>query len=147
MKKGLTIFLQIGVVLIGILTLIFMIKFPLTEGRAENLSLFSIYADPFIIYGYLTSIAFFIILYQIFKILGHIGQNKSFSLNLVKSLRIIKYCAIILSILIMIAGLYIKIFYIKYDDPVGFLVICIIAIFILIITAIMASILEKTSRI
>jgi len=41
-----------------------------------------------------------------------------------KALRIIKYCAIVLSISIVMAGLYIRIFYVgadKSDDPAGFL--------------------------
>src|SRR6185503_19493867 len=99
MKKSSTIFLQIVIVLIGIVALAIMIRLPLTEGRAVNLDLFSIYSDPFIIYGYLASIPFFVALYQAFKLLGYIGQNKVFSLNSVKALRAIRYCAIIQSAL------------------------------------------------
>src|SRR3989339_677247 len=109
MKKSSTIFLQVVIMLIGIVALAIMIRFPLTEGRAANLDLFSIYADPFIIYGYLASIAFFVALYQAFKLLGLIGQNKVFSLNSVKALRTIKYCAITLSVSIVLAALYIRI--------------------------------------
>src|SRR3990172_6510003 len=101
MKKSSTIFLQAVIVLIGIVALAIMIRFPLTEGRAANLDLFSIYSDPFIVYGYLASIPFFVALYQAFKLLGYIGQNKVFSLNSVKALRTIKYCAIMLSVLIV----------------------------------------------
>src|SRR3990167_1925905 len=105
MKKGSTIFLRLVIVLVGIVALIVMIRFPLTEGRAVNLDLFSIYSDPFIIYGYLASIAFFVALYKAFKLLGYIRQNKVFSLNSVKALRNIKYCAIVLSISIVMAAL------------------------------------------
>jgi hypothetical protein len=83
MKKSATIFLQIVIVLIGIAALVLMIRFPLTEGRAARLDLFSIYADPFIAYGYLASIPFFVALYQAFKLLGYIGKNNVFSLELV----------------------------------------------------------------
>ena len=55
MKKSSTIFLQVVIVLIGIVALAIMTRFPLTEGRAVNLDLFSIYSDPFIIYGYVVS--------------------------------------------------------------------------------------------
>ncbi len=85
MKKNSIIFLQIVIVLIGIVALAIMIRFPLTEGRATNLDLFSIYSDPFILYGYLASIAFFIAMYQAFKLLGYIGQNKVFSKKLVRT--------------------------------------------------------------
>src|SRR3972149_4529964 len=108
MKKRSTIFLQVVIVLIGIVALVVMLRFPLTEGRAVNLDLFSIYSDPFILYGYLASIAFFVTLYQAFKLLGYIGENKIFSLNSVKALRTIKYCAITLSISIVMAASYIR---------------------------------------
>src|SRR3989338_7243502 len=137
MKKSSTIFLQVVIVLIGIVALAIMIRFPLTEGRAVNLDLFSIYSDPFIMYGYLASIPFFIALYQAFKLLGYIGQNKVFSLSSVKALRIIKYCAIIQSILIVMAGLYIRLSFsvkpVTDDDPAGFLAICIVTTFISIV--------------
>jgi len=144
MKKGSTIFLRVVIVIIGIVALVVMIRFPLTEGRAVNLDLFSIYWDPFIVYGYLTSIPFFIALYQAFKLLGYIGQNKVFSLNSVKALRTIKYCAIVLSILIVMAALYIRIFHAKDDDPAGFIAICIVTTFISIVIATAAAVFERT---
>jgi hypothetical protein len=143
MKQSSTIFLQGVIVLIGIVTLAIMIRFPLTEGRAENLDLFSIYADPFIWYGYAASIPFFIALYKAFKLLGYIGQNKAFSLNSVRSLRSIKYCAIVLSILIVMAGLYIRIFHNKDDDPAGFLAICIVTTFVSLVVATAVAVFEK----
>ena len=130
--------------LIGIVALALMIRFPLTEGRAANLDLLSIYADPFIIYGYVASIAFFVALYQAFKLLGHIGQNKVFSRNSVKALRTIKYCAIAVSISIVMAALYIRIFHAKDDDPAGFIAIAILATFISIVIATAATVFEKT---
>ena len=143
MKPRSTVFLQAVIVLIGIVTLAIMIRFPLTEGRTENLDLFSIYLDPFILYGYAASIAFFIALYKAFKLLGYIGQNKVFSPNSVKALRSIKYCAIVLSILIVAAGIYIRIFHAKDDDPVGFLAICIVTTFVSIIVATAVAVFEK----
>ena len=146
MQRGPTIFLQIVVVLIGIVALAIMIRFPLTEGRAVNLDLVSIYADPFIMYGYVASIAFFVALYQAFKLLGYIGQNKVFSLNSVKALRTIKYCAIVLSILIVMAAVYIRIFHAEGDDPAGFLAICIVTTFVSIVIATAAAVFERTTQ-
>ena len=143
MKRGSTIFLQVVIVLIGIVTLAVMVRFPLTEGRAVNLDLFSIYADPFIIYGYVASISFFAALYQAFKLLGCIGQNKVFSLNSVRALRTIKYCASILSASIVMAGLYIRIFHAEDDDPAGFLAICIVTTFVSIVIATAAAVFER----
>ncbi len=143
MKRGSTIFLRVVIILIGIVALVVLIRFPLTEGRAVNLDLFSIYADPFIVYGYVASIPFFVALYQAFKLLGHIGQNKVFSLSSVRALRTIKYCAIIQSALIVMAVLYIRIFHVKDDDPAGFIAISILATFISIIIATAAAVFER----
>ena len=143
MKQSSTIFLQGVIVLIGIVALAIMIRFPLTEGRAANLDLFSIYSDPFILYGYAASIPFFIALYKAFKLLGYIGQNNAFSLNSVRTLRSIKYCAIVLSILIVMAGLYIRIFHNKDDDPLGFLALCIVITFVSLVVATAVAVFEK----
>jgi len=143
MKRSSTIFLQGVIVLIGIVALAIMIRFPLTEGRAENLDLFNIYSDPFILYGYAASIPFFIALYKAFKLLGYIGQNKAFSLDSVKTLSSIKYCAIVLSIFIVMAGLYIRIFHNKDDDPAGFLAMCIVTTFVSLVVATAAAVFEK----
>ncbi len=143
MKRVSTLFLQAVIVLIGIVALAILIRFPLTEGRAVNLDLFSIYADPFILYGYAASIVFFVGLYKAFRLMGYIGQNKVFSSSAVAALKSIKYCAIVLSILIVIAGLYIKIAHHKDDDPAGFLAICIVTTFASIVVATGAAIFEK----
>lgn len=143
MKRISTIFLQAVVVLIGIIALAFMIRIPMIEGRAANLDLLSIYSDPFILYGYAASIAFFIALYKAFRLLGYIRQNRVFSPVSVKALRSIKYCALILSILIVAAGLYIRIFHSKDDDPAGFIAMCIVATFASVVVATAAAIFEK----
>ena len=148
MKRGSIIFLKVVIVLIGIVVLAGMIRFPLTEGRAANLDLFSIYSDPFIIYGYVASIAFFVALYQTFKLLEYIGENKVFSLNSVKTLKTIKYCAITLSILIVMAAIYIRLsFSVKSvidDDPAGFIAVSIVTTFISIVIATAAAVFERT---
>jgi hypothetical protein len=143
MKRISIIFLQAVIVLTGIVALAILIRFPLTEGRAVNLDLFSIYSDPFIVYGYAASTVFFVALYKAFKLLGYIGHNGLFSLNSVRTLRSIKYCAIILSILIAMAGLYIRIFHNKEDDPAGFLAISIVFTFLSIAVATALAVLEK----
>ncbi|MCP1385192.1 DUF2975 domain-containing protein [Runella salmonicolor] len=143
MKRISAVFLQAVIVLIGIVALVILLWFPSTEGRAANLDLFSIYSDPFILYGYATSIAFFVALYKTFKLLGYIGQNKVFSSNAVKTLKSIKYCAIVVGVLIVLAGLYIRLFHHKEDDPAGFLAICIVATFVSVVFTTAAAIFEK----
>lgn len=143
MKTISIVFLQAVIVLIGIVALAILIWFPLTEGRATNLDLVSIYLDPFILYGYAASIAFFVALYKAFKLLGYIGQNKVFSTHSVGALKSIKLCAIVLSVLIVAAGIYVRIFHSKEDDPAGFIAICIVTTFVSIVVATAAAIFEK----
>ena len=143
MKRGSTVFLQAVVVLIGIVTLVLMIRLPLTEGRAVNLDLVSIYTDPLILYGYAASIAFFVALYKAFRLLGYVGQNRVFTSEAVGTLRSIKYCAILLGILIVGAGIYISLTHPKEDDPAGFFALCIVTTFIAIVVATAAAIFEK----
>lgn len=143
MKRISIIFLQVVILLIGIVALVVMIRLPMIEGRAKDLDMFSIYADPFILYGYVSSIAFFVALYKAFKLLGYIGQNKVFSSSAVGTLKSIKYCAIVLSVLIVTAALYVRIFHSKDDDPAGFLAICMVTTFASIVVATAAAIFEK----
>jgi hypothetical protein len=143
MKKISIIFLQAVIVIIGIVAIIILFWFPLNEGRATNLDLFTIYFDPFILYVYAASIAFFVALYNTFILLKYIGQNKIFSSNSVNSLKRIKNCAIVLSILIVFAGIFIRLFHNKEDDPAGFLALCIVTAFVSIIVATIAAIFEK----
>ena len=140
-----TIFLQVIIVLIGIGALALLLWEPQIEGRnVHATTLYEIYFDdPFLAYVSIGSIAFFAALYQAFKVLGYAGQNKVFSQAAVKSLRTIKYCAIILSILIVMAALYIRIFHAKDDDPAGFLAMCIVTTFVSIVIATTAAMFER----
>ena len=89
-----TIFLQAVIVLIGIGALALMLWEPHIEGRNAHATLFQIYFnDPFLAYAYTTSISFFAALYQAFKVLNYIRQNRAFSPASVKALRTIKFCA------------------------------------------------------
>lgn len=146
MRRTLVVLFQAVIVLIGIMTLGFLIWFPLTEGRATNLGLFDIYSDKFILYGYITSIFFFVALYNSFKLLGYIRQHKVFSTNSVKTLKNIKYCTVVLVILIVAAGLIIEFTHNKEDDPAGFLAICIVTTFVSTVIAIAAAVFQKILR-
>lgn len=143
MKNKSTVFLQVVILLIGIITLAIIIRLPMMEGRAVNLDLLSIYTDPFIIYGYAASTPFFYALYQAFLLLGYIAMNKVFSNQSLLSLRNIKYSALLISTLIVLAGIYIRIFHHKADDPAGFLAICFVTSLTFIVVAIFASVFEK----
>ena len=141
-RRGSTLFLKVVIILIGIGTLAGMIRFPQLEGRAANLDLISIYRDPFIIYGYIASIPFFVGLYQAFKLLDYIEHNKAFSQTAVNALRNIKYCA-----LILIAALMAGIVYIRFasggDDPAGAVAVGIFVTFAFVVIATGATVFER----
>jgi hypothetical protein len=90
MKRS-SIFLQVVVVLLGIGALAFLLWEPNIEGRNTHATLFEIYfQDTFLAYAYIASTPFFVALYQAFKVLGFVRQNKTFSQETVKALRTIK---------------------------------------------------------
>lgn len=97
MKKIPIIFLQTVIVLVGIGVFAFMLWEPHIEGRNAHATFFEIYfKDLFLAYAYTASIAFFTALYQAFKALGYVRQNKTFSQATMKALRTIRHCALIL---------------------------------------------------
>lgn len=138
--------LQSLTVLLGIAVLFFLIRFPQTEGRAQGLDLYHIYADPLILYVYASSVLFFIGLYHIYKIIGYYGQNKQGTPASIKSLRRIRYCALALSLLIILSGVYIRFFHAKEDDPAGFIAASLFLTVISLSVAVVSWRLEKKAK-
>lgn len=146
MKKSSTVFLQGVVVLIGIGALALMLWEPHLEGRNADATLFEIYfKDPFLAYAYTASIAFFAALYQAFKLLGYIRQNRVFSQAAVNALRTIKYCALTLVAFILGAEGYLFVIQRKVEDDIaGGVMMGVILIFISAVVATAAAVFEKT---
>ena len=145
MKRSSTIFLQIVIVAIGIGALALMLWEPHLEGRNAHATLFEIYfKDPFLAYAYIASIAFFMALYQAFKVLGHVRQNKTFSQATVKSLRTIKYCAMTLVAFIVGAEAYFFIVQRSKEDIAGGVMMGLFLIFVSVIIATAAAVFERT---
>ena len=120
MKRVSTIFLQTVVVLIGIGVLAFVLWEPHIEGRNAHATPFEIYfKDPFLAYAYTASIAFFVALYQAFKVLGYVRHNTTFSPATVKALRIIKFCAIAIIGFVAVGVVFILMFGDREDRPAG----------------------------
>ncbi len=146
MKRGSTLFLKAVIVCIGIGVLAFLLWEPSVEGRNINATPIEMYFnDPFLAYVYISSIAFFVALYQTVKLLGYIEQDKVFSQISVSALRCIKYCAITLSGLIILGVLYIQLSTID-DDPAGITALGIITGFISIVVATGSAVLERLLR-
>ncbi|HEV7485735.1 MAG TPA: DUF2975 domain-containing protein [Thermoanaerobaculia bacterium] len=143
-KRGSTIFLQVVIVLIGLGVLALMLWEPHLEGRNAHATLFEIYfKDPFLAYAYLASIAFFVALYQAFKLLGYIRQNQVFSLDSVRALRTIKYCAIALVVMIGAAVAYLFIAMRGKDDIAGGVAMGVLMISLSVVIATAAAVFER----
>jgi len=143
MKRSSTIILQLVVVLIGIGALAFMLWEPTIEGRNARATLFQVYFnDPFLVWAYTASIAFFIGLYQAFTLLGYIRQNKVFSQPAVKTLRTIRYCGSVLVGLIVAAEAYLFIAR-PGDDIAGGVFMGLLMIFVFGVITIAATMFER----
>ena len=145
MKKGSTVFLQVVIVLIGMGALALMLWEPHLEGRNAHATLFQIYFnDLFLAYAYIASIAFFIALYQAFKLLGYVARSDVFSQRSVKALRSIKHCA--MSLVGFLAGAEAYFFIVRRgkDDIAGGVMMGLFLIFVSVVMATAAAVFEKT---
>ncbi len=138
------VFLQAVIVVIGIGTLAFLLWEPHVEGVNANATTLSqiYFDDPFLAYAYTASIAFFVALYQAFTLLGYIARSKVFSLNSVRALRTIKYCAIaiILFTVAPVAWLFIVR---PEDDIAGGVAMGLFVTFTSVVIATAAAVFEK----
>jgi len=108
MKRAQTIFLQAIIIVIGTGALTFLLWEPHVEGRNAHATLFQIYFnDPFLAFAYVGSTPFFVALYQAFRLLGYVRQDKIFSEASIKALRRIKYCALAIIVFVAIGEIFI----------------------------------------
>ena len=96
---------------------------------------------PFLLSAYLLFGIFFTALYQTFKLLSLVSQNQQFSIQSVRALKMIKYCALITAGL-FIAGLLFLIFFIGGDIAGLFMMSAILIIASIAVSA-FAAVLEK----
>jgi hypothetical protein len=146
MKRSPTLFLQVVIVFIGIGALALMLWEPHLEGRNAHATLFQIYFnDLFLAYAYAASMAFFVALYQAFKLLGYVGRGEIFSQRSVNALRAIKYCA--MSLVCFLAGAEAYFFLVqrgRVDDIAGGVTMGLFLIFVSTIVATAAAVFERT---
>lgn len=142
MKRSSTAFLQVVIVLIGLGALALLLWEPHLEGRNKHATVFEVYFhDPFLAYAYISSVAFFVALYQAFKVLGYAGKNQVFSPAAVKALRTIKFCAI--AMIGFVAGAEIFILMQESDDRAGGVVMGVFIAFGSIVMATAAATFER----
>ncbi|WP_409290416.1 DUF2975 domain-containing protein [Peribacillus sp. SCS-37] len=144
MKLGSTLFLKTALLFIGapILALcIFLV--PEIAEFAGSLYQDTVYIK-FFVYGlfYAAAVPFYIALYEAFRLLSYIDRNEAFSDLSVRALKIIKYCAITISILFT-AGM--PLFYLvaEKDDAPGIILIGMVLIFASMVIAVFAAVLQR----
>lgn len=143
-KRTPTLFLQAVLVLIALGTLAFLLYEPHVEGRNVDATLFQIYfQDPFLAYVYLSSIPFFIALYQACALLRHISANRVFSRQSVRALRTIKMCGLLLIAAIAGAELFFFTVQSKTEDIAGGVAMGLFALFVAMIITTAAAVFEK----
>jgi hypothetical protein len=142
MKRGSTIFLKLAVFLIGspvlalgIFELYWLFNNPVNPDYGHILY-------PIVVGMYVSAIPFFVALYQAFKLLSYIDKNQAFSELSVKSLQIIKFCAMTIS------GLYVVILPFVFlvadlDDAPGLVIVGMVPVFASLVIAVFAAVLQK----
>lgn len=144
MKIATTLFLKIAVILMAIpvLALCILLVPELGTLSEKLLPAFSSIQYIVSIILYASSIPFYFALYQAFQLLRYIDQNKAFSELSVKSLKKIKYCAIIISSLHV---LILPLFYLfaEKDDAPGVIFVGLLVPFASIVIAVFAAVLQR----
>lgn len=138
MKRGSTIFLRGVIILIGLIVFgICAFGLPIAL-ISDNVG----YYRPILVGLYVPAIPYFIALYQAMKLLGLIDKNKAFSQAAVNTLKYIKYCAVIISVLFA-AGMPYIYYAGERDDAPGVILLGLIIVFASFIIAIFAAVLER----
>lgn len=141
MKYGSTLFLRLMIAAIGLAVLALCIIALPTGIESDETG----YYRPILIGMYLTTIPFYIAMFQTLKLLNYVDKNTAFSEASVKALKYIKYCAASISVLYSAALPY---FYYaaQLDDAPGVVVIGMILAFAPLVIAVFAAVLQILLR-
>ena len=137
-----TIFLKTAVVLIAIPILaLWILGLPWIVNNPVNPE-YALVLYPIVIGMYVSTIPFFVALFQSLRLLYYIDRNKAFSELSVKALKNIKYCATIISILYVVE---LPFFYnlAQKDDAPGIILIGMVFVFASFVVTVFAAVLEK----
>jgi len=120
LRKLTTFSLQALVLLVGVAALAFLLWEPHVEGRNAQATWSEIYfGDPFLAFVYLASIAFFVGLHRILRVLGLVRRERTFSPEAAAAYRTIRNCAVLLLISTFIGGTLIFSVGDREDRPAG----------------------------
>jgi hypothetical protein len=137
-----TLFLRLAVIFIGlpVLALCIFGLFQLSNNPANPNYAYMLY--PIVIGIYLSAIPFYIALYNAFRLLSYIDENKAFSQISVKALKNIKYCAITISALYVVLMPFVF-FIAEKDDAPGLIIFGTFPVFASMVIAVFAAVLQK----
>ncbi len=147
MKRISILCLQAAVILVGVGALVFLLGEPHLEGRNVGATAFEIYfKDPFLAYAYLSSIPFFVALFQAFRVLGLVGRGEALSHRVSHGLRIIRRCSTLVAALAAggLASLLVTVP--AEEDRAGGLALGLLVISVSVASAIAAGLLERKCR-
>ena len=146
MKRGATIFLRVVISLIAIAALAVCILAlpPLVVKEAAKTPKTAYIIYLFLICAYVLSIPFFVALYQAFKLLTYVDRDNGFSESSVRALRLIKYCAITIGVL-MVAGVaaVMALSFGKGEDIAGIVAMGLLVTFASSVVAAVAAVLQN----
>lgn len=144
MTRAVTSLSQGIIVVLGLSTLAFLLWEPHVEGRNTQATTFDIYfRDPFLAYVYLSSAFYFAILYQTHRILGNISPPKEHGPAIVRTLRTVHRCALVLLALAIGAMLWVLISGDQEDQPPGLFMSSIVAGFSLTVALVSAHLARR----
>ncbi|QCR33087.1 DUF2975 domain-containing protein [Lysinibacillus sp. SGAir0095] len=144
MERGSTLFLKIAVILMGlpVLALCIFVVPNIASFAAELYPDYAFIQYLVLIDLYAAAIPFYFALYQAFKLLSYIDNNKAFSQISVQALKNIKFSAISISILYIVG---MPLFYLiaERDDAPGIILIAMVFVFIPLVIAVFAAVLQR----
>jgi hypothetical protein len=144
-KRGSTTFLKVIIFLFGIALLavcIFLLPEAARRDAIERPGDYSLY--PLLICAYGLSITFSVGLYQVFKLLTYIEQNNAFSESSLQSLKVLKKCAFVVILFILLAIVYLRVrSQFTSDDAAGPISIGLMGVFATSIIAAIVDALQK----
>ncbi|MGX9134879.1 DUF2975 domain-containing protein [Rummeliibacillus sp. JY-2-4R] len=144
MKRGTTVFLKIALLVIGapVLALCIFMATMIVKNIAQGIVGWDYAVLGMITIMYIAAIPFYMALYQAFKLLSYIDQNKAFSELSVIALKKIKNCAITISCLYVV-GLPLFYIFAQLDDAPGVVIIGMMLVFAPIVIAVFAAVLQR----
>ena len=142
MKRGSTLFLKLAVFLIGIPVLtVCVIGIPYLINNPANPDYAHI-LYPIVIGVYVSTIPFFIALFQALKLLVYIDKDQAFSELSVKALKNIKICAITISALYVVILPFVYVVA-EIDDAPGLILMGMVPVFASMVIAVFAAVLQR----